>query len=232
LFIGARGCLGTILSANLRLSAQPVTQVCLVWGPLHLADLFAFQHKLRQAKTPLAILEAWDAGSWTGNPSESKDQGYVLAVLQGQELAIAEMKTELEQEVGQAGRAADWKFVENLAACDSVVSSSAHLQLVAPSSEFAKLLELMLKHNLHAWQARPGRDRLYLQFADEKASFTARAELAEYAERTQSYLEIAHADDEYEYKVRHLGRAKSASIVLALKKYFDPEAILNPLVSL
>ena len=234
LFTGARGSLGMVLAAHLRLFALPEESrtVCFSFQDLTSAQSAAL--KLLAAGLPLSCLEIADCRLVADGAQES--MAYVCVQTHGAHQLLRELDTAITgimNEPGMSLRGSDelalWRRLNEPALPDEpilVVQGSTNF-LVKLAQRYQSLARLPL------WTIRPGANKLILRLSasDSAAWFVDKARALCTADG--ALAQIAGGDNEMLWRVWHLPAAAEGSreIIARLKNQFDAAGVFNPLVS-
>lgn len=259
LFCGSLGTLCIPFSAHLRLFALPETSSTIVLRFGNLEDAFSVSRALRRSGLPLSCLEAFDAAVFAGRklPFGSIAVGYnpsdVLLCIQIH--GIKSVVDELEKEVLEIASKVDsvkegvkesqlldatiakelWKFLSR----PYQFLESDWLEIAGPMVSIEKVLSELKSRdpNTFMWTARPGRNKAVLMHkssADAEPSVSKiLAGIAVSTQATEKFS-VAYSENGYLWKWRALPTDDAVLTELKhrLKREYDPQRVLNPLVSL
>ena len=259
LFCGASGTLCIPFSAHLRLFALPETSSTIVLRFANLEDAFKTARALRRSGLPLSCLEAFDAEVFAGRklPFGSIAVGYnpsdtLLCVqIHGIKSVVAELEKEVldiaaqlrtlkeglkESQVLDATMEAElWKFLSR----PYQFLESDWLEICGPMAALEKVLAELKAQNpsLFMWTARPGRNKAVLMHKSSGDTEPSVSKLlAGIAVSTQASekFSVAYSDSGYLWNWRSIPAedAVLSELKHRVKHEYDPQRVLNPLVSL
>ena len=254
LFIGSRGWLGIILSANLRLFARPNLSGTRLWIASDPSILLSAVQTLERSGLPLSSLELVslslvsrlvEAGSEVGDiiKRAGKDDGGQAAALFVRTGGIREVVEEVLHEVEKVITVASAFSVpeDEQEQLWSQLSDAAHftgLRCIEVSVVPPQLVVLFkswwTQLGQPLWQYRPGRGRLKCYLSEGQDVDQLISALRSYALKDKQSLVVAYDDNAFAYRVERLPDEDDCAQALkkSLKELYDPCGVLNPLVIL
>jgi FAD/FMN-containing dehydrogenase len=224
LFVGSRGALGAVLSAQLRLYALPEYSTSLRWDFNSFAKAKELSRKLVKSGLPLSavtILATGVRGSWA-----------VIAHAQGIQDVVEEVvESARALDTAECGRLEGaaveelWKLMtDQFCARDD----DQMIRIVAPGTVLSQIAERLPAFG--AVEIRPFTGRVTIRSQD------AEGVLSLFSRHTDELapVVVAAADDRYNYRIYRFpspGKAQ-AELQSRLKLQFDPAGILNPFVAI
>lgn len=241
LLVGAKGSLGIILHAHLRLFAKPEASKTIFLAFPTIREGFERAIRLRQSGLPLSCLELIDTALLESLKIEKDTQRFacvLAAQIHGQNTAVEELiKATLafsEQRATSfilepASEENFWRAISDLDLSDNCLDICAPIQFMeAFLSSPDNLGEIL------CWTARPGRSRFKLRLKDHESKMGCLERLHKASKEQDLPLTVAASDDNFIYHVRHMPTQNQALDELKhrLKREYDQNGILNPLVRL
>ncbi len=233
LFIGSHGTLGLVVKACLRLYALPRAKAVVVWKSNHLLDLLSLSQKILHSGLTLSLLECLDTKLLPELVS-SRDRFILITACHGSLSVVKEIAQSLAQ-LSNSGQVfendAACHYLEELSLLEPPHENIYLLRASIPTTIFPELFqELSLESPLFALQPSTGYLRFFARTQIELSGLITK--LQEYSQKTGHSISLAFADDEFEYRVLRLPSDSISNLSRQLKQRYDPEGILNPLVSL
>jgi glycolate oxidase FAD binding subunit len=252
LFVGSFSILGIPTSAYLRLYALPETEKTIAWISNDAKSLLDLARNLTAVGLPLSSLELvdshllYDIAGVDVSPIEKlgvvlhQRQAMLLARLHGHQSEVDELTTEAFLVASQqklTGLELDATLAASLweKLSPAIVLGSCCLDVSASWTQIARIVEKWrAEHKFVLWQARPNMSLIKLFAQDKPTILELKESLKAFFKPHDEALTIAFADEQYERNVEYVGQDIASAVELKkeLKNKFDPNGILNPLVSL
>lgn len=251
LLVGARGNFGIVLQAHLRLYANPESRQTIGLAyPTHKECLNAVS-RLRRSGLPFSCMEIVESSllnelsqekALLPFASEPLFQSYkrsaclLFIQIHGINKVIRELLDKLRSLAGERHDYFDlnpqaedsfWNILAEPSASTSIIDVCAPLKFVE-----SLLLASAFLDEITGWTARPSKNRLKLLCKNEAAKSTCLNHLQRLSQELGSSITAAASNKNY---ILHAAEMPSQDPVLAelkqrLKREYDPDGILNPLV--
>lgn len=221
-FVGARGTLGAIVSAQLRLYAMPQFSCSLAWDFADISNCLSLCSKLVKSGLPLAALsirntesEAWRV---VGQAQGLEDVVNEVAESAGA-LQPGSVRTDA-QSSEESWRSMTQQFVRR--------DDGSTLKIACPASLTRNIGDQLAKFG--QVEIRPYRGKIIVVSPDAKGLTSVVGNAAQ----ASAPIVVAFADEKYNYRIRRFpsSDATLAELQARLKREFDPADVLNPFASL
>ncbi len=231
LFVGSRGTLGAVISAQLRLYALPISSCTLQWSAATCAEAFALSQTLTKSGLPLSAVTVVNSLA-LNQLSSSARRWCVLAQVKGvpavTEEVVAAANTIRPSDNEPLMGEEDRLFWQSLVQHFSTLDDGTCLRFATGSKNACAMADELAAIGPLEFRPLSGRATVRTLESDRVLALLSRQASA------SAPVVVACADDKYNYRVHRFPAPTAAlsAVQARLKQGFDPSAILNPLAKL
>jgi len=260
-FTGSRSWLAVPHMVHLRLHSKPEAEIAFVVSSEKPHELVSLANRLQATGLPAFSLELIDkrllqqiANLADGSASAKEDiaafgsttgdfEGKLIVSTRGHHDVCREVARALQEAVLQSNLNLETVEVESALLnriqriCSDVFNAQDYVELSMPASTMSYYFETQWRSSKRLWSARPSSGRLRLAVDDAESFISDLSNFANLINMDDAQpLTVAYANSSHDFVTRripadHESDSGLRNVIARLKSKYDPNGILNPLVS-